>query len=85
MVQIKIYYSLRKNGINLPTLKLFADEECAIVDQEIFKFWEKPCYGSFPLDVKGTAYIDLVETREEYLTELEKLGIPNKILNKLKR
>ncbi len=89
MVQVNIYYSLRKNKENLPTLKLFADEDCARVDQTTFMYWSEPCYGKFVLDVKGWAYVDAVTTREEYLHELESLPIPPpnllKILKELKR
>lgn len=78
MVQVKIFYSLRKTN-GLPTLKLFADELCAKSDQELFKFWKEPCYGNFNLDVKGYAYVDAVVTREDYIKELEHLDKSTKI------
>lgn len=53
-------------------MRLFSEESCAIKDQELFKFWDTPVYGSFTLDVKGSAYIDEVMTAEEYKEELAK-------------
>jgi len=86
MVQVNIYYSLRKNENDLPSLRLFADELCARLDQEYFKYWDKPCYGSFVLDVKGTAYIDAVFTKEEYINELiDKNLLKKELLAELER
>lgn len=86
MVQVHIFYSLRKTKENLPELKLFADEDCARLDQEIFKFWDSPCYGSFLLEVSGVAYVDAVTTREDYMKELEDSDVLHqKITSKLQR
>lgn len=86
MVQINIFYSIRKDENNLPTLKLFADEECAKADQEFFNFWDIPCWGAFPLEVSGVAYIDAVVTREEYIKELESSkNLPKNLLHMLRR
>ena len=86
MVQLNIYYSVRKADDNLPTLKFFVDEECAKLDQEHFKFWEKSCHGFFGLDIKGTAYIDQVVTKEEYIEELENMtNPPTDLIKQLKR
>ena len=86
MVKVNVYYSIRKDESNLPSIKFFADEQCAKEDQEYFKYWSEPCYGMFVMDVKGTAYIESVCTPEEFIEELKKLPkIPTTLIKRLKR
>lgn len=86
MVKIDVYYSIRKDENNLPTVKFFVDEMCAKEDQKYFKYWEQPCYGKFMMDVKGSTYIDAVCTIEEFIEELKNLPkIPTILIKRLKR
>lgn len=86
MIKVNIYYSIRKDRDGFPTIQLFAEEECAKIDQEIFKFWEKPCFGSIEWEVSGVAHMEAVTTREEYIKELKTFSdVPKNVIQDLQR
>lgn len=75
MIQVKIFYSIRKEANNKASLQLFADEISAQTDQKLhglYNSWSSPCIGHFIIEQDGGAsYIDAIKTREEYISELK--------------
>lgn len=79
MIQVKIYYNIRRLDENQVEVKLFSEKRFAELDQTLpfsdYK-WDESSVSFFVLSVeKNTVYIDEVMTKEDYIKHLkEKLA-----------